>query len=729
MVPQPRWQDPHGLATINIIVKNLIPGWTNGLHPVQLELVSAILDQDDVLCCTATGDGKSAAFSIPTLVLQEYNRTPGTYIAGLPSRTRPIGVVITPTKGLAQNIVHELSKLSVSAFSYCKETLTEARKTGVRLATEIKECVKWQVICVDPEHLHDKEWREITEGPVFRANILFTCVDEVHLINEWGLSFRPSFSVIGAFLRGRFPSSMSVVGLSATLEPGAPTVSVCRSLGFFEGRFILIRRSNERPNTQFSIQYLPRGLSGDKFDFLLPYLADLRKTIIHCRTIDQVSRVHAYLWRLQPDGSDKLRRVRIYHSVCPADYNKETIQLLETDPQLQIVVSTVAFSNGLNAKTLLDSLSLGFGSTFNETWQEKGRVGRDPETIGRGVIFAPRRIIKEATSYLASVTSLSAPLHQRNDRSKKKAKLSTPAVFDKSKALVIVEKSCHIACINVCYENPSADPSRPNLPTLDCIAAGRRIPCLLCQQRQGSSSIDFPPSPMPPDLPSLPILTAPHTRRKASASKKDKLTKKERALAEEHLVKFGDSLWSTERRLDGNQYRPRSSYFPPRILSVILDALLIIHFPADLDSLLAGSWIYLSTHGRSLFDAIIDIQSSINTQRMTSKELALMKRRDRQPNSETIRNTSEISASSGDEPAREPDDGQPYSGRKRPALEDVTNTTKRQRMPRTAQPSVAQVTESYGPQYRTRRIAHLENEVHVTETRNSRMTSLRPRIP
>jgi superfamily II DNA/RNA helicase len=101
---QLRWQDPEGLDTINSIVKKLIPNWTNGLHAVQLELVSAILDGMDLLCCTATGEGKSAAFSIPTLVLLEYNKHPNVYVAGLPTRKRPIGVVVTPTKGLADNI-------------------------------------------------------------------------------------------------------------------------------------------------------------------------------------------------------------------------------------------------------------------------------------------------------------------------------------------------------------------------------------------------------------------------------------------------------------------------------------------------------------------------------------------------------------------------------------------------------------------------------------------------
>ena len=100
-----RWQDPVGLETLNVIVKKTVPAWTNGLNPFQLEVVSGILDGKDILCCTATGDGKSAAFAIPCLVLLEYNKNPQVYPTGLPTRTTPIGIVITPTKGLANNIV------------------------------------------------------------------------------------------------------------------------------------------------------------------------------------------------------------------------------------------------------------------------------------------------------------------------------------------------------------------------------------------------------------------------------------------------------------------------------------------------------------------------------------------------------------------------------------------------------------------------------------------------
>ena len=119
-----RWQDLIGLETIQIIVKKVIPTWTDGLHQVQLKLVSAVLDGRNILCCTATGDGKSAAFTIPGLVLK-CNAHPDTYPAGLPTRKRTIDVVIIPKKGLANNIVRFLpfsyvARSPLSRFSNCQ---------------------------------------------------------------------------------------------------------------------------------------------------------------------------------------------------------------------------------------------------------------------------------------------------------------------------------------------------------------------------------------------------------------------------------------------------------------------------------------------------------------------------------------------------------------------------------------------------------------------------------
>ncbi|KAJ7034199.1 hypothetical protein C8F04DRAFT_1102637 [Mycena alexandri] len=87
-------------------------------------------------------------------------------------------MVVTPSKGLANNIVLELTKLGIPAFAYSRETLANSRRTGINLTRLVKQCAKWRVLCVDPEHLCANEWREITEWPIFRSSLLFVVTDE-----------------------------------------------------------------------------------------------------------------------------------------------------------------------------------------------------------------------------------------------------------------------------------------------------------------------------------------------------------------------------------------------------------------------------------------------------------------------------------------------------------------------------------------------------------------------
>jgi hypothetical protein len=107
-----------------------------------------------------------------------------------------------------------------------------------------------------------------------------------------------------------------------------------------------------------------------------PVIGDAdRKTVIHRATLDLVIRVYVYIWRLQRRNADKMRPVRMYTSLCSAEYNQETLHLIDEDPEFQIIIATIAFSNGMNARSILDSISLGFSSTLDNLLQEKGRAG------------------------------------------------------------------------------------------------------------------------------------------------------------------------------------------------------------------------------------------------------------------------------------------------------------------------------------------------------------------
>ncbi|KAG6824239.1 hypothetical protein H0H92_007585 [Tricholoma furcatifolium] len=283
--PHPhRWQSQIGKHTIQLIIKLLIPQWKEGLYDWQLDLVSQILDGEDVLVSTATGDGKSAVFAAPLVILLEIQCCPSNY-PNLPYRELPMDIIISPTKGLASNIVFEINQLGIKAIAHCSEVLTEARKMGHRLWKEIASG-KWPLVCVDPEHLTHKDWEYITNTDIWRLNISFFCVDEIHLVYEWGIDFRLAFRHIGMFARSRCPTDISIFGLSATLEPGLITSTICETMGFLSGHFYHLHRTNEHPNIHFTIQTLTHTLGGTTFPDLLPFLASGRKMVIYAESIE-----------------------------------------------------------------------------------------------------------------------------------------------------------------------------------------------------------------------------------------------------------------------------------------------------------------------------------------------------------------------------------------------------------------------------------------------------------
>ncbi|KAJ7453181.1 P-loop containing nucleoside triphosphate hydrolase protein [Mycena latifolia] len=708
MAPRYRWSDPEGRRTIIEIVKKKIPEWDEGLHLWQLKLVIRILDGEDVLCCIATGAGKSALFAVPIIILREMAANPQLY-PDLPVRALPMGIVITPTKGLAANIVLELKKLRVPAFAYCQDTVTEAPKAGRNLVREIKECKTWNIICVDPEHLREKAWREISASDTVRANLVYGCVDEAHLINQWGAEFRPLFKHIGAFFRGHFSSSISIMAISATIQPGASTKSICDSLGI-----------NERPNTQFIMEPLANGVSGTKFPQLIPYLNSGRKAVIHCRTIADVFRVFVYLWNALPANSNRLQRLQMYHSLRSFEDNEEILRLLEEDPRCQIVIATIAFSNGLNVKALLDSISIGFPDTVDQLWQEKGRVGRDPNTSARGVVLYQPKVLLAARKQLAGPvipTDLpeSAPKKGRKSKRPKKVK-----PMEHAKALVLVEENCYIVALNRIYGNPPE-----NVTLLNCIVAKRRLPCSLCATRN-KTTLSFLAPPLPSGITLPPFSPSPSEQTPSSTQKKLKLTNKEREQVEPALVAFGETVRLAERKSINHQNRPKSSFFPASVVTAILDKLLSLHSRADLFATVE-SWVFAHDHSDKLYLIVQKLQKKIRAQREQARlEKNAKQRATRQARNPARKKTTrdfdseqedeeeddeeaqhEGSSSSDDETQEHPRSSPipPPAKRSKTALKEVTNQKRppRARATKKVLESAAAVTETYRPQYRTSR--------------------------
>ncbi|KAF5381943.1 hypothetical protein D9615_004202 [Tricholomella constricta] len=699
------WQSQLGRDTIQRIVKHLVPDWTDGLRDWQLDIVSRILDGEDVLVSTATGDGKSAIFATPLLVLLELRRAPF-YYPRLPCRVLPMGIVITPTKGLAANIVFETSKLGIRAIAYCSEVLTEARKTGRQIWKEIA-AGEWPLVCVDPEHLTAKDWEHITNTDLWRANILFLCVDEIHLV--------------------RCPPHISVIGLSATMEPGVPTSTICDAMGFVSGHFHHLQRTNERPNIHFVLRTLTHTLGGNSFPDLLPYLAAGRKTVIYCETIELCFRVAVYLWGLLPSGLEKLTRVRLYHALCWPDENEETIRLICDDPHCQIVVATVAFAQGINVKPLLDCIQLGVPSTMNQIVQQEGRIGRDQVSLARGIVLVQAKAVESAIKYMHAhfPLEMGPPAPKATKASKRvsmKKKASKPTRLDIPKARLLVKDKCLILLRNTVYRNPPLE-----LTARSCITACRRVPCSLCLPLS-SITLEFPPplrdpshSPLAPfrTPPGL-ICTSQVSASQVSAKGELSLKPKMREEVMKSLDVFRNSIRKLEKGSDPTGCTPRAAYFPAPLATLVVTHLMSITAVEDI-KLLLSDWVYLSGHATRLNELVLQLQEKFRAQHNEIRLLQNEKNRIRaKAKRDAASNEAGDTPDGNDELEDEADHDHklvgvvvpspspvkpPTSSMKRAALSDDTNGSApkcARRAPRAPQASSSEVSQSFGPRYRTR---------------------------
>jgi superfamily II DNA helicase RecQ len=99
-----KWNSTDGHEIIQSILR-AYTSWSTGLRPHQLDVVSEALDGTNFLYIDATGSGKSCVFSITIVVLKQYNKYPGVFLRGFRTREHPVGLVITPTKGLGHDQV------------------------------------------------------------------------------------------------------------------------------------------------------------------------------------------------------------------------------------------------------------------------------------------------------------------------------------------------------------------------------------------------------------------------------------------------------------------------------------------------------------------------------------------------------------------------------------------------------------------------------------------------
>ncbi|KAI1781900.1 P-loop containing nucleoside triphosphate hydrolase protein, partial [Ganoderma leucocontextum] len=341
-------------------------------HDWQLEGVCKMLDGRDLVALLPTGAGKTGYFTMYMLMLVELSRNPSLCIPVVSVPRDPCMIVVYPTNGLEEEQARVFEKVGLKTLIINAETSSVARRNGGDIWLSAR--IGITMVLLSPEQLATRGFESLIQHRPFQSRFRAFGVDEIHLLNSWGLAFRQAFRQLG-HARARLPSHI-FVGTSATVLSGNSETGIYSFLGLRTGEFHLIRCSNLRHNVQTIFRTLTHGLGRWTFPDLKWILDSKRKTVIHCRTIALGFRVALFFWHCLPRTVNRAKRVRLYNALNWPSYNVESRTLMREDPEAQIIIATATFMVGMDIPTIHDVIILGALESADEHVQWEGRAGR-----------------------------------------------------------------------------------------------------------------------------------------------------------------------------------------------------------------------------------------------------------------------------------------------------------------------------------------------------------------
>lgn len=303
-------------------------------RPLQQEIISAVLNGEDVLALLPTGGGKSVCFQIPALV------------------NEGLCLVISPLIALMKDQVENLVKRNIMALSiHSGMTYFDVKQTLQNAAFG-----SYKFLYVSPERLETPLFKEYVQA--LQLNLI--AVDEAHCISQWGYDFRPPYLRI-ADIRTYFPK-VPVLALTASATPIVQE-DICKKLLFKTDR--IFRQSFEKPNLSFSVFKVD-----SKFNKLLEILQKVPgSAIVYCRNRKRTKEI-AKLLKLNNVSAD------FYHAGLKQD-DRNQKQEDWINNKTRVIVCTNAFGMGIDKPDVRVVVHIDIPDNLENYYQEAGRAGRD----------------------------------------------------------------------------------------------------------------------------------------------------------------------------------------------------------------------------------------------------------------------------------------------------------------------------------------------------------------
>ena len=304
-------------------------------RPLQQEIITNVLAQNDTLVLMPTGGGKSLCYQLPSLCLDG------------------LTLVVSPLIALMKDQVDALRANGIAA-AFINSTLSYDQISHVQTQAKAGQL---KILYLAPERLALSGFRSFLRT----LKISLIAIDEAHCISEWGHDFRPDYRNLKD-LRREF-SAVPMIALTATATEKVRE-DIVAQLDIQQARTFL--SSFNRANLTYLVQ--PKKAA---FGALLALLRkhENESTIVYC-----ISRKDTE--GLASDLSANGLKALPYHAGLDNSVRQETQDKFIHD-EVPIIVATIAFGMGIDKPDIRLVVHYDLPKSLEGYYQETGRAGRD----------------------------------------------------------------------------------------------------------------------------------------------------------------------------------------------------------------------------------------------------------------------------------------------------------------------------------------------------------------
>ena len=328
----------------------------------QHEIITSLLNKEDVFVLMPTGGGKSLCYQLPALM------------------SDGVAIIVSPLIALMKNQVDAIRGISENdGIAHVLNSSLNKSETKAVMA-DIKDGVT-KMLYVAPESLTKEEYIDFFKS----VKISFFGIDEAHCISEWGHDFRPEYRNLKAIINkiGDAP----IIALTATATPKVQE-DIQKTLGMQSAK--VFKDSFNRTNLFYEIR--PK-VDQDKQIIKFIKQNEGKSGVIYCLSRKKVEEITQLL---QVNGINAIP----YHAGLDAKTrSKHQDMFLMEDAS--VVVATIAFGMGIDKPDVRFVMHYDMPKSLESYYQETGRAGRDG---GEGVCisFYDYKDIEKLEKFLAS---------------------------------------------------------------------------------------------------------------------------------------------------------------------------------------------------------------------------------------------------------------------------------------------------------------------------------------